>query len=109
MARSLNTVPARIGYDLAAADFGDWHWVSFWKANEAPIVRAWLDSLNPGLGLDAGGGTGAYLRDAYDRGHLSASIDVSLEMLRTEAPLLLSTGGRVLRVQGDVGTDRKSV
>ena len=73
----------REGYDLAADRFRAWHWTKFWRCHEAPLVRLWLRALTPGLGLDAGAGSGPYSKDALKAGHGYLAIDVSIKMLGT--------------------------
>ena len=66
---STSVLRPREGYDLAADGFVAWHWTKFWRRHEAPLVRRWLKSIAPGLGLDAGAGFGPYLKDATTAGH----------------------------------------
>ena len=80
---STSVLRPREGYDLAADGFTAWHWTKFWRRHEAPLVRLWLKSIGPGLGLDAGAGFGPYLRDATRAGHRCIAIDVSIKMLAT--------------------------
>lgn len=94
----------REGYDLAADGFAAWHWTKFWQRHEAPLVRLWLNSIAPGLGLDAGTGFGPYLKDATKAGHRCIAIDVSIRMLATVALRDAALDGRhlVWTVQSDV-------
>jgi ubiquinone/menaquinone biosynthesis C-methylase UbiE len=71
---------ARDGYDRAAAAYTKWRWTEFWRRNEAPLVRAWLAGIAPGLGLDAGAGVGPYANDIVQR-HSSIGVDISWSML----------------------------
>lgn len=71
----------RTGYNIVAKYFESWHWFHFWRQNEAPIINDWLRSLNPGLGLDAGSGTGPYVEKILELGHKCISLDISREML----------------------------
>jgi ubiquinone/menaquinone biosynthesis C-methylase UbiE len=72
---------ASIAYDLVASVYDHWHWSALWHRNEAPIVRRWLEDLQPGIGLDAGSGTGPYVTDIVTGGHRCVVVDVSSEML----------------------------
>src|SRR5260370_25937781 len=92
----------KAGYVLVAANFNDWHWVSFWRANERPQVQAWLQSLPPGMGLDAGSGTGAYVKDAYDAGHTCTQLDISFQMLAAQHSSKAASSDLSMRVQGDI-------
>ena len=90
--RAIRRVPtavlrARDGYDLAAEGFLAWHWTKFWRRNEAPLVRGWLNDIAPGLGLDAGTGIGPYLKDATAAGHRYIALDISGKMLAAANPL----------------------
>ena len=78
---STSVLRPREGYDLAADGFVAWHWTKFWRRHEAPLVRRWLKSIAPGLGLDAGAGFGPYLKDATTAGHRCIAVDVSIKML----------------------------
>jgi SAM-dependent methyltransferase len=89
-------VPARIGYDLAAATYATWHWTAFWRENEAPAVRAWLSQRPRGVGLDAGCGTGPYRDDIVEAGHRYVGLDISWQMLR------LTESIQGARVQSDI-------
>jgi SAM-dependent methyltransferase len=71
----------RQGYDLASSSYEKWRWFKFWRLNEAPIVRRWLESLSPGLGLDAGSGTGGYLAEIAAARHRYVAVDLSSRML----------------------------
>jgi ubiquinone/menaquinone biosynthesis C-methylase UbiE len=71
----------RRGYDLIASYYEKWRWSKFWRKNEAPIILEWLESLQPGLGLDAGSGTGPYLCDAVRFHHRCIAVDISPNML----------------------------
>ena len=71
----------RAGYNIIAKYFESWHWYQFWQQNEAPIVIDWLKNLNLGLGLDAGSGTGPYIKDILALKQKCISLDISSEML----------------------------
>lgn len=71
----------RYGYDLIAPYYEQWKWFKFWQQNEAPIIRRWLNSLNPAFGLDAGSGTGVYIPDIIKAGHTCMAVDISYAML----------------------------
>lgn len=71
----------RQGYDLSAPYYELWHWFQFWRLNEAPIIKRWLESLKLGVGLDAGSGTGTYICDITELGHRCVAIDLSWQML----------------------------
>lgn len=78
------TVDPAIGYKLASEIYDRWHWQEFWRRNELPIVQRWLSSLNPGIALDAGTGTGLYSFAIERSGHRGVGIDISKEMLRVQ-------------------------
>ena len=75
-------VKPQFGYDIAAATYEQRQWFEFWRQNEAPIIREWLRSLEPGFGLDAGSGTGAYVSDVIDLGQRCVAMDTSWQMLK---------------------------
>jgi ubiquinone/menaquinone biosynthesis C-methylase UbiE len=83
---ALAALPPREGYDRAAAAYDKWYWTEFWRRNEAPLVRKWLQGRT-GLGLDAGTGTGNYHRltagaAAGAAGQRAIGLDISAAMLR---------------------------
>src|SRR5712692_10482663 len=78
----LTTVSVREGYDLAATSFDQWEWCRFWQRNEAPLVQEWIAQLQPGLGLDAGCGTGMYSHTISAAGHRCIAIDLSAPMIQ---------------------------
>jgi SAM-dependent methyltransferase len=80
-ARIDGILSAREGYDRAAQSFDSWEWCAFWQRNEAPLVHKWIASLQTGLGLDAGCGTGSYTRMIAAAGHRSVAVDLSGSML----------------------------
>jgi ubiquinone/menaquinone biosynthesis C-methylase UbiE len=45
------------------------------------VVQEWLSSLNPGVALDAGTGTGLYREIIESSGHHAVGVDLSREML----------------------------
>ena len=71
-----------IGYDLVANNYDKTHWSGFWQANEYVYVKKWLFSLNKGVGLDAGSGTGKYLPLILEAKNTCIAIDISRQMLR---------------------------
>lgn len=72
---------ARCAYDVIAPHYELWRWFKFWRLNEAPRVSHWLEQLTPGLGLDAGAGTGPYLPVITRLGHRCIATDISARML----------------------------
>src|SRR5207247_2542182 len=71
----------RHGYDLTAPYYESWRWSEFWRQNEAPIILEWLASLKPGVGLDAGSGTGPYVCQIVRLNHRCVAVDISPKML----------------------------
>jgi ubiquinone/menaquinone biosynthesis C-methylase UbiE len=90
------------GYDLIASFYEQWRWSSFWRDNEAPIIVEWLQKLRPGVGLDAGSGTGPYLAAAVRCGHRCVALDVSEKMLALNATRMSGSTPSVQYVQGNV-------
>jgi ubiquinone/menaquinone biosynthesis C-methylase UbiE len=81
---SVTLLDARAGYRKAATIYDGWHWQEFWRRNELPIVRDWLVSLDLGVVLDVGTGTGLYRAAIGDAGHVAVGVDVSAEMLQVQ-------------------------
>lgn len=102
--QSSPVVGAREGYDLVSSVYEAWHWFEFWRRNESPVVGRWVRSLEPGRFLDAGSGTGGYRSDLELAGHSSVSVDLSMEMLKSQMQRYDGhRGGRFLPlVQGDI-------
>jgi ubiquinone/menaquinone biosynthesis C-methylase UbiE len=71
----------RAGYRLAAFAYDKWHWLEFWRRNEVPVAQRWAATLEPGLFLDGGSGTGLYRSILESDGHRVLSADLSFEML----------------------------
>jgi ubiquinone/menaquinone biosynthesis C-methylase UbiE len=94
----------RRGYDIAAPHYESWYWFKFWRLNEAPIVRHWLKSLKPGLGLDAGSGIGTYIPDILEFWHRCVAVDISAGMLRISKSKaeLHTNGSRTRYIQADI-------
>lgn len=94
----------RRGYDLIASYYDGWRWSKFWRLNEAPIILQWLESLQPGLGLDAGSGTGPYICDAIKFHHRCVAFDLSLNMLKINERknFKCSQPAPVLYTRGDI-------
>jgi SAM-dependent methyltransferase len=94
----------RRGYDLIAPHYEAWHWSELWRQNEEPLIHNWLEALAPGVGLDAGAGTGRYAEKAESLGHRCAALDISLQMLRTGRARIMRRTGRpaILFVEGDI-------
>jgi ubiquinone/menaquinone biosynthesis C-methylase UbiE len=90
--------PARLAYDLAAAEYDSWPWQEFWHRTEAPIVLSWLETSASRRLLDLGAGTGFYLRQLAVRGFCCTGLDISAAMLGIAANRL---GGAAALVQGD--------
>ncbi|MDD9943531.1 MAG: class I SAM-dependent methyltransferase [Myxococcales bacterium] len=79
------------GYNVVAADYEGWHWQTFWRRNEHPLVISALQPFR--RGLDIGCGTGAYMRSLKRLGEVTG-IDPSPEMLR-QARLKLRWGAEL--------------
>jgi ubiquinone/menaquinone biosynthesis C-methylase UbiE len=97
----------RQGYDLIAPYYEEWRWFKFWRLNEAPLIRQWLESLPRGLGLDAGSGTGPYIPDIIELGHRCVAVDLSHQMLRINKQgraAQTNAAAAVSHVQADVST-----
>jgi ubiquinone/menaquinone biosynthesis C-methylase UbiE len=75
--------PAIAGYDLVADYYDEWYWQSFWEANERPLISEELKRFqsNPSPALDAGTGTGMYLKEYVRLGIRGVGLDASLSML----------------------------
>ena len=92
---------ARLGYALAASAYESWHWFEFWRRNEVPIIRRWLDAIRPGTILDAGSGTGLYRTILEGAGHRVIGADISEAMLAVQrqkfpsAPLVQANIGQL--------------
>ncbi len=78
---SNHPISPSVAYDLIADGYNSWHWTSFWKRNEGPIVEKIISDLRPGIFLDLGCGTGRYR--AWIEGHhlRYIGVDVSERML----------------------------
>lgn len=92
------------GYDLVASYYEAWRWSRFWRLNEAPLVKHWLQNLRPGLGLDAGSGTGTYIPDVKKLGQRCVAVDLSRQMLNINRQKTYDciTPSPVLYTQGDI-------
>ena len=73
------------GYNQVAPYYDSWHWSQFWKANEAPIVASWLNTVSKGTVLDAGSGTGCYRALIERMGLAYIGVDLSSYMLEIGA------------------------
>lgn len=73
---------AKEGYDKIAPFYDSWHWQSFWKDNELPILNRWCDKLKIGYGADLGTGSGNSLYRFLEKGHRIDAYDISPNMLR---------------------------
>src|SRR3979409_1631492 len=73
-------------YDGAAAWFDGWRWQTFWDRNEIGLVEAASARFwNAHRMLDAGTGTGRYLRAFREKGLQSTGVDISKRMLAVAA------------------------
>ena len=75
-------LPALKGYNLVAPYIDETKWSRFWQQNEAPLVIDWIRQQPVGRGLDAGSGTGPYLKAIQAAGHQGVAFDLSENMLR---------------------------
>jgi ubiquinone/menaquinone biosynthesis C-methylase UbiE len=91
--------PARLAYDLAAAEYDRWPWQEFWRRAEAPVILSWLEQSPGRRLLDLGAGTGFYLRQLAIKGCSGIGLDISAAMLGIAARQLRGTAALV---QGDV-------
>ncbi len=71
---------ARQGYNLLAKYYESWYWYPFWRSNEGPIIKKWLETTN-GVGLDAGCGNAPYLLDYAGHTNRTILMDFSEGML----------------------------
>jgi SAM-dependent methyltransferase len=76
--------PAIAGYNLVAGHYHEWYWQPFWEANERPLIAEILKRFhsNTSPALDAGTGTGMYLREYARLGIKGVGLDASLAMLK---------------------------
>ncbi len=80
----MRTEPPRAFYDLVANAYDQWHWQTFWRNNERPVVATIVAGLRPehrSIALDLGCGTGLYpqiLANSFDR---VLGCDISRRML----------------------------
>lgn len=70
------------GYNIIAPYYDSWKWQKFWHTNEYPYIEKWCDTLQPGLGLDLGVGSGNNITHFLSKGHKIDAIDISSEMLK---------------------------
>ena len=87
---------ARHAYDLAAAGYDQRPWQEFWRLNEFPVLIDWL-RLGRGPILDAGAGTGLYVKALVQAGTWAVGLDISSAMLQqatdhSRVPLCLVQG-----------------
>ena len=92
----------RHGYDLIAPHYESWRWSEFWRQNEAPIILGWLASLKPGVGLDAGSGTGPYVSDMLKFNHRCVAVDISPKMLTVSQRKRRLEDSSVLYLEADI-------
>ena len=71
----------RDAYDLVAPTYHLTKWYGFWRANETPVIRAWLPKSGR-LVVDLGGGSAPYLKDLQDAFAQQVIVDLSYGMLR---------------------------
>jgi 2-polyprenyl-3-methyl-5-hydroxy-6-metoxy-1,4-benzoquinol methylase/dUTPase len=69
------------GYDLIANQYDNWKWQKFWHNNESCFIEDWGKTLNKGVGLDAGTGSGNNLDYFLRNNHEVTAVDISTEML----------------------------
>ena len=91
--------PVVEGYELVAEYYNEWYWQSFWEANERPLIVRELKRVRSRASpaLDAGTGTGMYLRELSRLGIRCTGLDTSQAMLdqarqMLEAPISLIRG-----------------
>lgn len=108
-------VPPSIAYGRAAPFYDDWHWQSFWRECERPIVaeairRHCRPHFGNGTLLDVGCGTGHYLRCFGALFAASRGLDISREMLAvarrrsTEARLQVADARAIPMPDGELAT-----
>ncbi len=83
---STEPLPPVVAYDLAAPSYDAWHWQSFWRMYEFPIVVEALERYQRGRQrrvaiLDVGCGTGWYLDSLQPHCDEMVGIDASRGML----------------------------
>ena len=70
-------------YDRASTQYDEWQWQEFWRRNEQPLVRGFLEQDGVvDITLDVGVGTGAYADLLSEYSHKVVGIDISSGMLR---------------------------
>lgn len=91
--------PVVQGYDLVAEYYNEWYWQLFWEGNERPLIVRELKRVRSRASpaLDAGTGTGMYLRELSRLGIRCTGLDTSQAMLdqarqMLEAPISLIRG-----------------
>ncbi len=73
---------AREGYNLIASHYENWKWYKFWRENEGPIIKNWLNLVDKkSIGLDAGCGISPYLSDYGGAEGHKLLVDISEGML----------------------------
>ena len=89
--------PAVSGYELVSSYYDEWYWQTFWKANECPLIVHELTRFRScaGPALDAGTGTGLYIKELLRLGIECVGIDASQAML-DEARKKLPTSVRLI-------------
>ena len=76
-------IAAQAAYDLFADRYDEWVWQEFWHRNEWPHVDKLIASAPRSTAvLDAGTGTGFYLRLLQLPGRSTCGVDISHQMLR---------------------------
>ena len=69
-------------YDHASTQYDDWQWQEFWRRNEQPLVRGFLEQDGVvDITLDIGVGTGAYANLLGEYSHEVVGIDIGSGML----------------------------
>ena len=75
--------PVIEGYELVAEYYNEWYWQWFWEANERPLIVREIEMFrsHASPALDAGTGTGMYLRELSRLGIQCTGLDASQAML----------------------------
>lgn len=89
--------PVITGYELVSKYYDEWYWQSFWKANERPLIVHEITKLKScaSPALDAGTGTGLYIKELLRLGIECTGIDASQAML-DEARKKLPSSARLI-------------
>ncbi len=76
-----NVFAPKDGYNLIASCFDTWKWTKFWEVVEAPFVKRFLSNFYFKKALDAGSGTGPYIKTILANNNTCYAYDISENML----------------------------